>query len=72
MLNGQIAGVDSDADMSETPTIDYDYESPYAAPYDEVFRPGNPDVSTLTRNPDFRRNMEFEDDWIPDFSTESE
>ena len=33
---------------------------PYEEPYDEVFRPRTP------------QNGDFDDDWVPDFSTESE
>ena len=66
ILNGRIAGYNSESDMETE-----DNDMPYAEPYD-----GNQEDSpswepfTNTRGGD--PTNDFDDDWVADFSTESE
>ena len=66
ILNGRIAGHESDSDMDSL-----DHEMPYAEPYDGplVDLPSwEPITNIRGGDPD----KDFDDDWIADFETESE
>ena len=57
VLRGELVGFDTDVDMSEPTTEDYD--EPYEEPHHEVFGPRIPE------------NLD-DADWVPCFSTESD